>query len=229
MPVAVITGAASGIGAAAAERLRADDWRVIGLDLGFDGTTGDNRRADVTDRDSLRAALSDVETIDGVVSNAAVMHRTTLDDTTAEAWDAVLATNLTASFTLLSITRERLASSRGAFVAVGSVHAFATSTGAAPYAAAKAGLHGLVRGAALEFAPDGVRVNAVAPGATKTAMLDQSGPGFEALVERTPLGRAAEPSEIASVIAFLLGPDSSFITGQTIVADGGVLVRLGSE
>jgi NAD(P)-dependent dehydrogenase (short-subunit alcohol dehydrogenase family) len=87
----------------------------------------------------------------------------------------------------------------------------------------------LVRAAALEFAEDGIRVNAVAPGATKTGMLDQSGAGFESLVERTPLKRAAEPKEIADTVAFLVGDESTFITGQSIVVDGGVLSRLSSE
>ena len=129
--------------------------------------------------------------------------------------------------------------SRGAVVNVASVHAFATSAGAAPYAASKGAIVALTRAAALEWAPD-VRVNAVAPGAVDTGMLRQGvqrwappeavDAELERLAARIPLGRIGRPEEIAEAILFLAdGRRSSFITGQVLVADGGALARLSTE
>lgn len=227
--VVVVTGAAGGVGRAVADRFRADGWRAVGLDTVFSGDSPDERHADVTSRDSIAAAISDLNQIDAVVSNAGVLVRATLAETTPEDWQRTLDTNLSATFHLIGITRERLAASGGAIVAVSSVHAHATSPGAAAYAASKAGLEGLVRSAALELAADGIRVNAVVPGATRTAMLPQDDAGFDRLVERTPLRRVAEPEEIAGVVAFLVGPDSAFITGESLTVDGGALGQLSTE
>lgn len=227
--VVVVTGAAGGVGRAVADRFRADGWRAVGLDAVFSGDSPDERHADVTSRDSIAAAISDLNQIDAVVSNAGVLVRATLAETTPEDWQRTLDTNLSATFHLIGITRERLAASGGAIVVVSSVHAHATSPGAAAYAASKAGLEGLVRSAALELAADGIRVNAVVPGATRTAMLPQDDAGFDRLVERTPLRRVAEPEEIAGVVAFLVGPDSAFITGESLTVDGGALGQLSTE
>lgn len=229
MRTAVVTGAAGGIGSAVCRRLRADGWRVVGLDRSFaDRDDRDERAADVSDRAALAAALADLERIDGVVSNAAVMLPGRLVDLDPVDWATTIDVNLTATFHLLALTHERLSARDGSLVAVSSVHATATSPGAAAYATAKAGLLGLVRAAALELAPK-VRVNAVLPGATRTPMLPQEGPGFDELVARTPLQRIAEPSEIAAAIAFLLSDQARFITGQSLTVDGGVLAQLSSE
>jgi 2-keto-3-deoxy-L-fuconate dehydrogenase len=227
--VAVVTGAADGIGRAITERFRSDGWRAVGLDRNFDGDSGDDRKADVRSRESLESALSDLKQIDAVISNAAVLTRASLADMTAEQWQETLDTNLTATFNLIGLTHERLSANGGAIVAVSSVHAFATSSGAGAYATSKAGLLGLVRASALELAGSGIRVNAVVPGATRTSMLPQDDPGYDTLISRTPLQRIAEPSEIAAAVAFLAGPESSFITGQSIAVDGGVLALLSSE
>lgn len=227
--VVVVTGAADGIGRAVAERFRNDGWRAVGLDTAFSGESPDERKADVTNRASIEAALSDLGQIDAVVSNAAVMVRAPIAETSVEDWQRTLDTNLSATFHLIGLTRDRLAASGGSLVAVSSVHAFGTSPGAGAYAASKAGLLGLVRAAALELAADGIRVNAVVPGATRTAMLPQDDPGYEKLIERTPLKRIAEPEEIAGAVAFLVGPDSSFVTGQSLTVDGGVLAQLSTE
>jgi NAD(P)-dependent dehydrogenase (short-subunit alcohol dehydrogenase family) len=228
-PVAVVTGAAGGIGAAVCERLRTDGWRAVGLDTGFSERRGDERFADVADRESLRSALEDVARIDGVVSNAAIMTRGPLVNMSPDNWTRTIDVNLSATFHLIGLTHQRLAATQGAIVAVSSVHALATSPGAGAYAASKAGLLGLVRAASLELADEGIRVNAVLPGATDTPMLRQDGPGFDALLARTPLGRVAEPAEIADAVAFLLGGSARFVTGQTLVVDGGVLGKLASE
>jgi NAD(P)-dependent dehydrogenase (short-subunit alcohol dehydrogenase family) len=228
-PTAVVTGAANGIGLAVAERFRDDGWRVVGLDINFGGESPDQLHADVRSRSSIESALASLDSIDAVISNAAVLNRASLAETTLEQWQETLDTNLTATFQLISVTHARLTASAGSIVAVSSVHAHATSRGASAYATSKAGLLGLVRASALELAEDGIRVNAVVPGATRTSMLLQEGPEFDRLIERTPLKRVAEPEEIASAVAFLAGKESAFVTGQAIVVDGGVLAALSTE
>jgi NAD(P)-dependent dehydrogenase (short-subunit alcohol dehydrogenase family) len=140
----------------------------------------------------------------------------------------------------MQAAHEALQVSRGAVVNVASVHAIATSVGAAPYAASKAAIVALTRAAALEWAPE-VRVNAVLPGAIDTPMLRQGvqrwaissdavEPAIVELGARIPLGRIGRPDEVAQAILFLADSDrSSFITGQTLVADGGALTRLSTE
>ena len=228
--VAVVTGAKGGIGRAVCGRLRDDGWRVVGLDLDPDPGNGSCRVADVRDRESLSEVLSDLPRVDGLVSNAAVMPDTRLLQMTESEWQETLATNLTPTFNLLGLLHERLAATRGAVVAVSSVHAMATTADAGAYAASKAGLLGLVRGAAIELGPVGVRVNAVLPGATDTLMLSRDEPGFESLVSKTPLRRIARPAEIAEAVAFLLDDvRSGFITGQQFAIDGGALAQLSTE
>ena len=134
----------------------------------------------------------------------------------------------------LPLLRER----RGAVVNVASVHAIATSAGLAAYAASKGAVVALTRAAALELAPEGIRVNAVLPGAIDTQMLrdglSRGGPdidaGMAALAERTPLGRIGRPQDVAEAVLFLADASrSSFITGQTLVVDGGATARLSTE
>jgi NAD(P)-dependent dehydrogenase (short-subunit alcohol dehydrogenase family) len=210
---------------------------VVGIDRREPAHDGDTWRiADCADPAQLESALADLERIDGLVNNAAVQHSALICDTTLAQWDELLDVNLRAPFHAIKLCAERLAAAAGAIVNVASVHGVATSVGTAPYAASKAGLLGLTRAAALELAPGNVRVNAVLPGATATEAL-QSGlsrlgdPDAERrLTERTPLGRIASPAEIAEAIAFLLEPErSSFVTGQTLVVDGGALGRLSTE
>jgi len=152
-----------------------------------------------------------------------------------------MATNAAAPFVAIREAIPYLRKAQGAVVNVASVHALATSAGIAAYAASKGALVALTRSAALELGPDGVRVNAVIPGAIDTKMLrgdagralDGAGGSEEGLAEiaaRTPLGRIGRPEEIAQAVLFLAdGERSSFVTGQTLVADGGVLARLASE
>lgn len=231
-PVAVVTGAARGIGAATCDALRAGGWEVVGIDA----RSGDGWiQADCASPEELERVLGDLPRVDGLVNNAAVQHAAPLLETTIEQWDAVLATNLRASFVTTKLCARRLAAASGAIVNVASVHATATSENVAPYAASKAGLLGLTRAAAIELAPD-VRVNAVVPGAVDTPALRDGfarrvdGDPEGSLVARTPVGRIGAPQDIAEAITFLLdGRRSSFITGEALVVDGGVLARLASE
>lgn len=235
--VAVVTGAAGGIGAATCSLLTRRGWDVVGIDL-REPPAGEPswRRADCAEPGEFEAALSDLERIDGLVNNAARQHGRPLLETSLEEWDAALSVNLRAPFCAIKLTAERLAATAGSIVNVASVHALATSPNVAPYAASKAGLVGLTRAAALELAPRSVRVNAVLPGAVDTAALRgglarmETGDAESSLLERTPLGRIAAPAEIAEAIAFLLDHDrSGFMTGQTLTVDGGALARLSTE
>ena len=242
--VAVVTGAAGGIGRACVTAFMEAGWDVAGIDL-FDRPAGMPGRwygrIDLGVRstsDRLRAFFAEVGAFDALVNNAAVTLPKPLVETSDEEWATVLAINAAAPFVAMreaaGVLREG-----GAIVNVSSVHALATSSGMAAYAASKAALVAMTRAAAMELGPKGIRVNAVLPGAVDTAMLrgdvaarGDSG-GEERLAEiarRSPLGRIGRPEEIAAAIVFLAdGERSSFITGQTLVVDGGVLARLASE
>ena len=231
-PVAVVTGAARGIGAATCQRFAEGGWDVVGLDIRPSKWTGIT--VDVGDADALKAALAGLERVTALVNNAAVQLFKPLAETTVEEWDSVQARNLRSAFVAMAAARPQLAASRGAVVNVASVHAHATSQSIAAYAASKGGLIALTRAAALEFAAESVRVNAVLPGAVDTEALRE---GFsrrenaeELLISRTPLGRIGSPQEVAEAILFLADAGrSSFITGQTLVVDGGVLAQLSTE
>lgn len=234
--VAVVTGVARGIGAATAALLTEQGWEVVGIDREQPPTPGDWHVADLADPASLLAVLDGLERIDGLVNNAALQHATSLLETTVEQWDAVQAVNSRAPFVAIKACAERLAATGGAVVNIASVHGLATSANVAPYAASKGALLALTRAAAIELGALGVRVNAVAPGAVDTPALRDgfarqvTGDAERVLAERTPLGRFAEPREIAEAVAFLLdGKRSGFMTGETLTVDGGVMARLSSE
>lgn len=191
---------------------------------------------DLSDGEAAEAAFRSLPDLDGLVNNAALQHDRPLVDTTVREWDAVMAVNLRAPFLAVSICAAGLARTGGAVVNITSVHAAATSAGVAPYAASKGALAAFTRAAAVELASLGVRVNAVAPGAVDTPALRD---GFgrhvaadpeETLRQRTPLGRIGQPSEVAAAVGFLLDSNrSNFITGETLVVDGGAMARLSTE
>ena len=234
---ALVTGAGRGIGRATSERLAAAGWQVIGVDREWpDGQPDGCWTADLADPAPVADRIGGLERLDGLVNNAAINEPGSLEATDAATWARTFEVNLTAAFALIQAAIPALAASTGSIVNVASVHALSTSSGNSAYAAAKAGLVGLSRSAALELGPRGVRVNAVLPGAVDTDMLQPGTEGdarkqsLDELVTRTPLGRVARPDEIAAAIEFLLdGERASFITGQTLVVDGGVLARLASE
>lgn len=221
----VVTGAAQGIGAAVAARMAGEGWRVIGLDL----QPGEGQvRLDVSDPTAwTRWAATVDRPVHGLVTAAGIAGRPRLLDVTADELVRVYEVNVVG--TLLAIQAVAPAMVEGAsVVAIGSIAAL---TGHHPiaYTASKWAVRGLVRAAATELGGRGIRVNAVHPGYVETEMAQSAGPVFrDANVEQTPLGRVAEPAEVAGVVAFLLGDDSAFVTGAELPVDGGFTAHGGS-
>ena len=237
--VAVITGAAGGIGRATVQLFKQDGWYVVGLDR-LESSGGDRHlRADhavVEDIDAAFEALKDLGRVDAVINNAATHIPNHVVDITPDEWDIVMATNGRAAYLVSRAAHPMMREHGGSVVNVASVHALATSQGVAAYAASKGALLALTRASALDLASDNIRVNAVLPGAVDTPMLLAGvsavarQAAIQALSSRTPLHRIAQPEEIAQAILFLSdGNRASFITGQALVVDGGALARLSSE
>lgn len=248
--IALITGAAGGIGRAAVNHFAERGWRVIGVDRAPYGgnfpSTGLFIQAEISRIDSLEAVFLQVQdftsTLDALVNNAAVQVAKPLVETTVEEWDMVIANNLRPAFLLAKLAYPLLkAAGGGAIVNVSSVHAVQTSANIAAYAASKGGLLALTRAMAIEFARDNIRVNAILPGAVDTPMLraglDRGHVGGEDiharldnLARKTVNGRIGQPGEIARAIYFLADDSqSSFITGQAMIVDGGATARLSTE
>lgn len=245
----LITGAAGGIGRATVALFHDRSWRVIGVDRHDFGSgypaDGAFIQSDISRPEDMQVIFDQVHsrapTLDALINNAAMQIAKPLVQTTAEEWDSVMASNLRSVFLAAKLAHPLLAASGGAIVNVSSVHAIQTSANIAAYAASKGGLLALTRAMAIEFAADGIRVNAILPGAVDTPMLragldrgHASGSSLEERLEnlarRTVNGRVGRPEEIASAIYFLADNDqSAFMTGQALVVDGGATARLSTE
>lgn len=245
-PHAVVTGAASGIGSAVATVLHRKGWEVALLDIAEEVHAAAERLGpgacaftiDVSEARRVEAVAAEVSQrwrkLDGLVMAAGIEVNERLEQLRQPDWDRVLGVDLTSQYLGLRAFLALLRAGRGAVVCLGSVLGRAAYPGAAAYAAAKAGLEGLVRAAAVDCAPD-VRVNCVLPGTTDTPMLrrEHAGAALEALLNEAgasvPLGRVARPEEIAAVVAFLVSHDAAYMTGSSVVVDGGLLAKLGSN
>jgi len=239
---AVVTGAASGIGLAVATRLGADGWPLLLLDADGERVEHAAERlgaraaiVDVADPASVEAAAAGLAGPCGALVLAAGIERNVpLDDLGAGEWRRVVDVNLGGQYLCLRAFLPRLREARGAVVCIGSVVGRAAYPGATAYAASKAGLEGLVRAAAIDCAP-AVRVNCLLPGSTDTPMLrgDRTGAALDALMDEArsavPLGRVARPEEIAAVAAFLVSDDAGYVTGASVVVDGGLGARLATN
>ena len=240
---AVVTGAARGIGRAIAERLAHEGSRVALVDVDDGGVheaaaaLGDGAlalQADVRDEDAVRAALDDAAArfggLDVVVANAAIQlvgSDDRADRLERAVWLETLDVNLTGAFlTAKHGARALLAAGGGAIVCVGSpAGSYGIARGLQAYAASKAGMVGLVRTMAADYAGDAIRVNGVLPGITETPMNRwwTEDPALRAQVlAPVPLGRAARAEEIAAVAAFLASDDASYVTGALWTVDGGL-------
>ncbi len=243
----LITGVGGGIGAAAAETFHNAGWRVIGLDRREPDADLAVDRFELVDigqseqiADLFARLRSERTELNALVNNAAIQINKPIVETTDADWELIINTNVRAAFQCIRDAHPLLAACRGAVVNVSSVHAVATSMNVAVYAISKGALVALTRSAALELANDGVRCNAVLPGAIDTKMLRDGldrrphpdGPegNLRILAERTPLGFVASADQIAPTILHLADNDqSAYTTGQTVVLDGGATIRLSTE
>jgi 3-oxoacyl-[acyl-carrier protein] reductase len=238
--VAVVTGAATGIGRGIAEVLAAEGAAVVVADIdgaAAEATAGEIRAggadviaiaADVVDRSAVEAmasaTLERYGRIDILAANAGVYRWDAIDTISDEVWDRIIDTNVKGTLhsiqaVLPAMRRQRF----GRIVLTSSITgALVVAPGLAHYAASKAAMIGLMRSAALETVADGITVNAVQPGNVRTAGLAEIDPELLAAVERSiPLGRLAEPEEVGWVVRFFASEEAAYVTGQTLVIDGG--------
>jgi 3-oxoacyl-[acyl-carrier protein] reductase len=238
--VALVSGGSRGIGFAVAEELaaagarvavtaRAED-RAVQAAEALGGAGGRGYGCDVTDGEACTVLVErvdeDLGPVDILVNNAGITRDNILVRLKDEDWDAVLDTNLRGAFHMMrSVARGMMKRRGGRIVNIASVVGLTGNRGQANYAASKAGLVGLTKSVAQELASRDVLVNAVAPGFVETEMTASlSEDARNTLFERIPLGRFGQPSDVAGAVRFLVGPAASYITGQVLVVDGGMVM-----
>jgi NAD(P)-dependent dehydrogenase (short-subunit alcohol dehydrogenase family) len=238
--VAIVTGAASGIGRATAELLHARGAKVVAEDINpaINDLAHDGLQplvADVTKDGSaekaVQLAIEKFGRLDILVNNAGYINYKPLVETSREEWGKVLDTNLTGYFLhSREAMKVMLQNKSGAIINIASYASYFAFPDIAPYAASKGGVAQLTRALALEAAPHGIRVNAVGSGDVVTNLLNTfRDDGREFLAEHgksAPIGRAAQPEEIAEIVVFLASDRASFIVGAIVMADGGISVQI---
>jgi len=245
--VAIVTGAAGGIGLAVAKRFVSDGAKVIISDIDDDrGAEAEAQLKEIGEatfihcnvaekldvRNLVAGSLDTYGDIDILVNNAGIIATADFLDLEEADFDRVLSVNLKGAFLCAQavarhmVDKVKAGGAPGAIINMSSVNAVFAIANQVPYSVSKGGLNQLTKVAALSLAPYGIRVNGIGPGSIMTEMLAavNSDPAARARVlSRTPMGRVGEPSEIASVAAFLASEDASYMTGQTLYVDGGRL------
>lgn len=239
--VVIITGGASGLGRASAERLYADGASIAlaDLDEGLlaktrqeidpQGTRVRTYALDVADPVRVEATVARIEAdfgrIDALVTSAGVSHQASILDNTLEAWNRVLGINLTGSFLCAQAVAKRMVARKsGRIVMIASISGQQVWSGRVAYSSSKAGVVGLMKACAIDLAPHGITVNSVSPGPIATPQTDKLHGEVirNAVVGATPMARYGRADEVADVIAFLASDDARFVTGHDLVIDGGL-------
>ncbi|MBV9035712.1 MAG: SDR family oxidoreductase [Acidobacteriaceae bacterium] len=243
--VVIVTGGAYGIGRAIVSRFADAGDAVVIADI--DGERGQQaqqnvagavfKQTDVRSEEQLAELIEFTVQrfggIDVLCNNAGIERYRRADEYTSAEWSAIVNTNFRGAFLGTKYAFPYLRKRKGCVVFISSVQAFASEKNIAVYAGTKAGLLGLMRGMALDFAPAGVRVNAVCPGATLTGMMEaalksETDPegALQSVAAKIPLGRIGMPEDIAHAVYFLASPQASYITGAHLTVDGGLLAGL---
>lgn len=240
----VVTGAASGIGRAVTERLLQQEMTVFAIDRdtsGLKGALSDTHgsrlrllQADITDEHAisagLQASLADMPPLAGLVNAAGFGGYSEIVDSDATAWRNIVDVCLTGTYVMTKVVggAMRQQGTQGAIVNIASTNARQPAAGMSAYCSAKAGVEMFTKVAAMELGAHGIRVVGVGPGLTATPLtgrLTGNAGLYQSFLDNIPLGRAAEPADIAGAVLFLLGKDAAYITGQTLYVDGGMLTK----
>ena len=233
--LAVVTGAAGGIGLATARRLAGDGLRVLMLDiaaqklepaaaqLASEGLDVEPRLLDLRDQEAIAAFFEELPGLDVLVNNAGIFDVRRFDELTVEDLRRMTETNYVSVFSMSQAAARRMAPD-ARIINIAS-RSWLGARDIAHYAASKAAVVGLTRAMALDLAPKRILVNAVAPGVIETAILDAwDDEARAALAARQPIGRLGRPDDIAAAVSYLADPRTGFITGQTLIVDGGASV-----
>jgi NAD(P)-dependent dehydrogenase (short-subunit alcohol dehydrogenase family) len=232
--LALVTGGGSGIGEGIARAMAENGARVIVADVNAEGAArvaasigGDHYVLDVSDRAACDALAGKVGPISILVNNAGIIRRGKLEADTARAdWDATMAVNLDGPYNMVTAFLDQLKATKGSVINIGSVQSFVALPNSAAYTTSKGGVRALTKALAIELSPQGVRVNAIAPGmiATPLNAAARQNPDYMAnFSQRIPLGRLGDPADIAGPAVFLASDLARYVTGVTLPVDGGFL------